>query len=214
MKILLATNIRGISDEILGELAGESDSIISKETTGDTKELIRSVYKLESSGNFNITVVVPDDHVAASILLNKYQDLRAAVCSSGDDIRLAVKNTANVIILKNTGADKVLSAIREVQELKTGEAGHMQQRQAPQRQVQEQQDDEERAPGFKIAMPELFHKAWKAKQEPEEQQERKRQKAKPAPEPDYEEEVDNSKVKGVFNKLKNSLGIIDQGSEE
>ena len=196
MKILLATNIKDISDEVIGKLAGEGTNIVAKETAGDTKELVRSVYKLQSLGNFGIAIVVPDDHVAASMMLSKYQDMRVAVCSNEEDIGLAMKNSANVIVFKSAAPDRVLNAIRNI--LDDDGTVRVPQKQAEERPVA--------AKPFKVELPRLFQGIGKQAAP----QVKKKEKAKPAPEYDDSDEIGNGEVKGVFSRLKNSLGIIDE----
>jgi len=77
---------------------------VAKETDADTDKLADSVRKAVSEKSYSICVVIPKDHIQASILLNRDKGINAAICSSDNDMRAAKENNANVIIIKQEEA--------------------------------------------------------------------------------------------------------------
>lgn len=183
-------------------------SIVAKEVDTDAEGLASVASKFMDRKGFDLLVCVPDNPSGAGIALNKYNGIRAAVCASQGDIEEALSSKANAIIFKNMGArdmQGVLGYLMSKHETATAAPAprsRPQQRQqpAPVPQPQQQQPRQPlfKAPTFRMPeMPKLPAPAQKAKEEP------LQEKAKPAP------EKQKGHKKGMFERLKDELGIID-----
>lgn len=102
MKVLTISNVPGSVDNIVDVLDKEGVSVVAKEGDYNLETLAQHVSDYLKQGNFGIVIVVPDDYVGASMLLNKYDHIRAALCSSRNDIEMANRHNVNTIILKST----------------------------------------------------------------------------------------------------------------
>ena len=95
---MLASNVPGAIDELLSGIP-DASGVMAKETETDTAKLVDYVRKAALDKNYSTCIVVPSDHIWASINLNRYKGIRAATCLSKEDMELAKENGANIIII-------------------------------------------------------------------------------------------------------------------
>lgn len=101
VKILAISNVDGCTDRIVEVFENTDASIVAKEETGGVKAMCDRVSEAMNKGIYEYAIVATDDHVGATVNLNKYDKLKAAVCDSDYDIELALKNDVNVIIIRS-----------------------------------------------------------------------------------------------------------------
>ena len=139
LKILAISNSEGCVERIVDVFESTDASIVAKEEKEGNEALFGRVSDALSRGNYDYAIVAVDDYVAASIALNKFQNIRAAVCDSRDDMRLARGSGANVIIVK-AGQKKFdyLAGGIEKQKRKLGKVE--QQREAPEKKEEAEEE--------------------------------------------------------------------------
>ena len=94
----------GAVDELLSGIP-DASGVIAKETETDTAKLVDYVKKAALDKSYSTFIVVPADHIMASISFNRDKNIRAATCLSKEDMGLAKENGANIIIIpKGNGA--------------------------------------------------------------------------------------------------------------
>ncbi|HUB92849.1 MAG TPA: RpiB/LacA/LacB family sugar-phosphate isomerase [Candidatus Saccharimonadales bacterium] len=190
MKILAISNVEGCAERIVEAFEDTDASIVAKEESDGTEELAEKVSQAIGRRVYEYAVVAVDDQVGATIALNKMGNIRAAVCDSAEDVRLARKNDANVMIVR--------ASMKRFDYL-AGAAGQAAkpERDAKQKKVFEMKKQEE-------------------KEEPKEQRKKQQQQEKEEEEePEDEEDDDYQKGsgKGMLGRLKDHLGIIDEGKK-
>ncbi|MDE1851778.1 MAG: hypothetical protein KGH69_03770 [Candidatus Micrarchaeota archaeon] len=206
------SNLEGGTDRIMDALDENEISIVAKEVDTDAEGLASTASKFMDRKGFDLLVCVPDNPSGAGIALNKYNGIRAVVCASQSDIEEALSNKANAIIFKNMGARDMQGVLgylmsRHETATATPAAPAQRSRQQPRQQVQEQprqQPQQPRQPLFKAPsfrmpeIPKLSMPAQKAREEPVQEKERQM--------PDRQQK---GKKKGMLERLKDELGIID-----
>ncbi len=100
MKVLAVSNVEGWTDRIVDLFEDKDVNIVAKESAGKLRDVGAMVSEAMAKGIYEYAIVAVDDHVGATVVLNKYENLRAAECSSGEDLKLARDNSVNVIIVK------------------------------------------------------------------------------------------------------------------
>lgn len=180
MKVLAISNSEGCVERIADVFESTEASIVAKEEKESDDELFGRVSEAMGRGSYDYAIVVAGDHVAASISLNKFQNIRAALCDNREDMRLARSNGANVIIVR---ADQ-----RKLDYLAAG--------------VERQKKRPEKPAEQERAAPE--RKETKAAKE-----EKEEKMGQAEDEPDLEGEPRGG-GKGIMGKLKDSLGIVDE----
>ncbi len=90
----------GAIDALLSGIP-DASGVIAKETETDTAKLVDYVRKAALDKSYSACIIVPADHIMASISLNRDKNIRAAICVSKEDIGLAKENGANIIIIPN-----------------------------------------------------------------------------------------------------------------
>ncbi len=100
LKILAISNSEGCVERIVEAFENTDANIVAKEEKEGDEELFGRVSEAMNRGNYDYAIVAVDDHIAASITLNKLQNISAAVCDSRNEVRLARSHGANVIIVK------------------------------------------------------------------------------------------------------------------
>lgn len=103
----------GAVDELLSGIP-DASGIIAKETETDTAKLVDYVRKAALDKNYSTCIVVPADHIWASINLNRDKMIRAATCLSKEDMRLAKENGANIIIIPKGNSATASDALGEL----------------------------------------------------------------------------------------------------
>ena len=89
----------GAVEELFNNIP-DASGVIAKEITANTDKFVESVRKAASDKAYSICIVIPEDYIKASIMLNRNGNINAAICSSEADMRYAKENNANVIIIK------------------------------------------------------------------------------------------------------------------
>lgn len=169
----------GAVDELLSGIP-DASGIIAKETETDTAKLVDYVKKAALDKSYSTCIVVPADHILASINLNRDKNIRAAICLSKEDIELAKENDANIIIIpKGNGAtaSEILGGLftADVQQNPKPDTINVKQESVPQRMYTDKRQQQKQ------------ETVQEARQEVKSQQ--------------------TYNGKGVFKKLKHSLGI-------
>lgn len=106
MKVYLFSDVPGGGDDITDALDRANVNVIAKEGKMDVSSVGRNIERLMQESAPNLFVFVTDDSVEAGIDLNKMEGVRAAVCSSYEDVTAAKKHGANVIIVQDTCTKK------------------------------------------------------------------------------------------------------------
>ncbi|MEM0094707.1 MAG: RpiB/LacA/LacB family sugar-phosphate isomerase [Candidatus Micrarchaeaceae archaeon] len=99
MKVLLISNMPNGADALSAELEGLGVNIVEKEVAGTLDSISNMVGSSMPGGNYDGILVITDNHIAAGIELNKKEGIRAAVCSMPNDVMVAAKSNANVIVV-------------------------------------------------------------------------------------------------------------------
>lgn len=102
LKILAISNVEDCAESIVEVFENSDASVVAKEEQAGSEELARMASDGLSKKGYQYAIVVTDNHIGADIALNKLQNVRAAVCAGPDDLKLAISNNANVIIVKST----------------------------------------------------------------------------------------------------------------
>lgn len=100
VKILAISNVEGCAERIIDAFEDSDASIIAKEAKEDMEELSESVSSTMGKGMYDYAIVAVEDHVGATIEMNKCSNLRAALCDSEEDVQMAKRNRANVMIVR------------------------------------------------------------------------------------------------------------------
>ncbi len=184
MRVFLVSNVAGGTDKFAEAFEKTGSSVVAKETNSDTKALVKSVSEAVKNG-YELIIVVPDDAVAAGMYLNKSDTVMAAVCATEKDIESAFNDSANVIILSDPTHvhSKLLERVRTA--------------------------EKSSAP-----MTEAKQEA-KTKYVKEQKHVKEIPKERRAEEKEREENAEGMVLekgsrRGIFGKLKDSLGIIDE----
>ena len=151
----------------------------------DNSAVLKNIQDGFNRGYSSIIMIV-QDHIGASIFLNRDKQIRAAPCRTIEDVRLARNNDANVLVFnKNNGFDKNCFKIlkQSYDEPKNEDKKAIKTVEKYQRPNKEQQ-------GKEIKMP-----IKRFEEEPEEEVEIQRP---------------GNRNKGLFKNIKDSLGIIDE----
>lgn len=171
MKIFALSNLDGSADQLMDLLSDVNGSVIAKEIAGGADEFCASASEALLHKGYDLVIGVTNDYIAADMKLNKYKDIRAAVCGSKQELYIANKLNPNVILLSgNIGLAKDIADI-------IGKP-------APQ---QKQQQQKQQKPQKFVPQPKQVEE-----------------------EPEEDEPPSKPSKAGVFGKLKDSLGIIDE----
>jgi ribose 5-phosphate isomerase RpiB len=91
------------------ELISNKGAIVVAKEVNSFEHLKKEV---EASIDKGLVVVIPKDPIKANITLNKLENVNAAQCSNADEVRLALYNNANVIIMsKPSNKEEVLFSL-------------------------------------------------------------------------------------------------------
>ena len=99
MKILAISDVDGGAEKVADAFESTGVSIIAKEERISMRELGERVLTAFDKG-YDYAIVVTRDHISAMIVLNKMNNIRAALCDTDEDVRLSRNNGANVLIVK------------------------------------------------------------------------------------------------------------------
>ncbi len=100
MRILAISDFEGGAEKVSDALEGVGASIVEKEVSKDRFE--KAVAEAIKQGKYDMVIAVPEDHIGASMRLNREAGMKAALCASKEDAFLAKKNGANVIIIRRS----------------------------------------------------------------------------------------------------------------
>ena len=103
----------GAVDELLSGIP-DASGIIAKETETDTAKLVDYVRKAVLDKSYSTCIIVPADHILASINLNRDKGIRAAICLSKEDMELAKENGANILIIPKGNGPIASDALGEL----------------------------------------------------------------------------------------------------
>ncbi len=201
MKILIVTNVPDGAEDLVNSLDGAGFTIVSKEV--DSVEAVAAEASAGLEKNYASIIINTDNPVDANVRLNRKQGIRAAMCSTPNDIRSAKKGRANTIILSgHVGSDMRDALIN----LLNG---------APMPMAREQRAAPP-APAPKPVRQPLFLK--KSKQDPPDEEWDTQEEEEQEPEQEQEDEdqpqMPRKPRKGFLGSLKDSLGIVDEKDEE
>lgn len=182
VKILAVSGADGCTDRILDAFEGIGANIVVREEDSDIGTVSRKVADAVGRNGYDYVIVAMEDHVGAVIELNKQANLRAALCDSVDDIELAKRNSANVIIVRPS--QKRFDYLADVWDSKATQKS-------------------------KGRNTRLFQQ--KEKEDEKQAREEERKKSKESREEEEPEEDTRQKRKGgIMGRFKDSLGIIDE----
>lgn len=185
MKILAISNLDDFVDKIIDAFDGTDVSVVAKQDKSDLQGIVKQVSDAMAKGTYSYAILAADDHIGASVLLNKSKGIRAGVCESEADLDLAKENEVNVIILKASETD--LEYLPKG--IGAGSAPAVKKSAEPEPKKQQAQTKQQQAQP-------------KKQEEPEEE-----------PEEDQQEEDTGQQQgsgKGFMSKIKDSLGIVDK----
>ncbi len=194
MKILALSNVEGTVDELVDLLSDTDASVVGKELAGDTEEFcavaIDALHR-----NYDLVIGVADNYVAAEMALNKSRDVRAVRCGSRSDVAMAFRSDPNVILVSGgTGVVKEVAA--ELEDAGSGVKKPVaQQKKIKLRETAQAAKPAAKEAPAKPALGGLFNRKAKVEEAPEEE----------------EEDTETGPARpGMFGKLKDALGIIDE----
>ncbi len=101
VKILAISNVEGCSERVADAFEDTDASIIARDEQGDLGVLQEKIETAIGRKAYDYIIVVVEDHVGASMMFNKSQGVRAALCDSEEDMKLAKNGDANVIIARS-----------------------------------------------------------------------------------------------------------------
>jgi len=172
--------------------------VIAKEVSSSeqlSKEVANSVDK-------GYVALLVDDPVGANINLNKLQNVNAVPCSSKEDVYAAKRNNANAIIIKDfSRKEEILSALIEYNSEKKEEKPRKRRIERP----KEVEGDE-----AKESKEEELSKESGKNEETEAVSESEESGAGDEGEEADGEEKEAKHRKGLFENMKDALGIIDK----
>jgi len=172
--------------------------VIAKEVSSSeqlSKEVANSVGK-------GYVALLVDDPVGANINLNKLQNVNAVPCSSKEDVYAAKRNNANAIIIKDfSRKEEILSALIEYNSEKKEEKPRKRRIERP----KEVEGDE-----AKESKEEELSKESGKNEETEAVSESEESGAGDEGEEADGEEKEAKHRKGLFENMKDALGIIDK----
>lgn len=187
-------------EEAVNILEKENISVIAKEAA-DSRQLSSYIEDAVSKGDSHIVVMVKDP-MRSSISLNKSSDINAALCSTSDDVASAYRSGANVIILKDSNEkEEVLGAIIGMPIQGTQQGGEQKQAQIAE---QVQRKRKRAAKHVEEAATEEAGNEVAEEQHQEADEVEKR-------EADGQQ---SGKSKGLFNDIKDALGIVSPKKEQ
>ncbi len=219
MKILLLGSSDEYLEDVIDILSSEGISVVAKVITGNTDEFCGIAEEAVLKKGYDVVIGAADNYITAGIELNKHSGIRAAAINSKRDIRLSMKSRPNVVI-----AVEDVSLLKDIAEAMPQEGDtrqvHMQRKtldmftrgQAPEQQ-------EQRAPGRALDVITGAVQNRRAAQEAADMKKAYKardKKARLQEKDTYAEEQQGMadgrrKRLGFMGRLKDSLGIVDEG---
>lgn len=194
MRLLVLSNVTGSVDSVVGMIP-QSNNVVAKELAMTNDAIARAAQDALKAGSCDLVLVIAKDPIGAGMVMNKKEEIEAAVCDSAEDARLAKGNGANVIVIRDARSGSLGDMLAEI----SGSAGVLQRatirmpsfgrRQAPEGEAEEGEDQRAPAPKAKRMQP---------RKQPEEDSGEDAAKL----------ESLSSQRKGFVGKLKNALGIL------
>ena len=197
MKILAISNIPGATEKIADILESPDINIMAKEENSDIEGIRDRISYAFSKGTYDYAIVVVDNHIKATAILNKAEGITAAVFDSEEDMGLIEGSGINTIVVKASRKNpsfisSIISASTHLSNAPESASKIRFEKPSTQQHITPTQSKNHLHISLlnKDKKPEKQEKPNKAAQE--------------------ESEVSpGSKRKGVMGKLKDSLGIID-----
>jgi hypothetical protein len=198
MKILALSNVEGVLEQVTDALSETKATIMGKELSGDTTAFCDAAYDALTKKNYDLVIGITDDYIAAEMMLNKSsKDIRAARCNSKAELALAWKQGPNVLLI--TGDSPVLRGIVDMIN-DGGSEEHVEER--PQKKP------------MTFKMPKI-QRPMLPKREPKRiEEESDEEDAPKKKERDEDIRPSGPARPGMFGKLKDALGIIDDDEED
>jgi hypothetical protein len=100
MKILAISNIPGATEKIADILESPDINIMAKEENSDIEGIRDRISYAFSKGTYDYAIVVVDNHIKATAILNKAEGITAAVFDSEEDMGLIEGSGINTIMVK------------------------------------------------------------------------------------------------------------------
>ena len=193
MKLLVLSNVPGSVDKLVS-IVQKSHSVVAKETSMTTDQIVRSVAEEIESGTYDQVVVAAKDPIKTGMLLNKCDQVQAAVCGSVEDVEQARESGANAIVIRDTDSGELYGIVSKIVE--SGMTHTIRSSiKAPSLSILKK-----KAPGRQWPS---FHKDKPTQPEPQEEE-----NVVTEDYADEELEEVSSKRKGIIGKIKNALGIL------
>jgi hypothetical protein len=183
MRFYIISNVSDVSERFSDFIEKRGFNVTLKEINSDIKNIAKIASNNVSSG---YVIVLVDDPILASMILNKENKINAALCDSENDIASALKDNANVFIIgdKFEKPEWLYSLMinkenkQEIKKINDSALDLKQKQQNENKQIKEEIKKNE-----KIYV-------------------------------ENQKEIEaDSKNKGIFKKIKGSLGIIDNDKD-
>jgi hypothetical protein len=205
MRLLILSNVPGSVDKVV-EVLQQGNNVVAKELTMANEAIAREAREALKAGSCDLVLVIAKDPIGAGMVLNKREEIEAAVCDSADDVKLAKGNSANVIVIKDANSGALGDMLAEM----SGKGGVSQRklgikmpsfgrRQEPGEEAEEEKESRSPAPKNKASAP---------RKEPEGDDEEGGDEGEEDSEGEEKLESISAKRKGPLGKLKNALGIL------
>lgn len=189
MKILALSNVKGALEPLVDAFSDSHATLMGKEITGDTEEFCSEITEALFKKGYDLVIGATDDYVYANIMLNKNKEVRAAQCSNRDDTDRAKESSPNVILVgSNLSPNTLVNLVNQV----FGPSPKPAQQQ--EKKAKQKETPREATPEKKERRP-LFARKEKKEEEEDEEDDEPRGPSRP----------------GIFGKLKDSLGIVEDG---
>ncbi len=100
MKILAISNISGAVERVADMFENTNASVMAKEEANDIAGIRDKISAAFSKGIYDYAVVVVEDYISATAILNKSDEITAAVFDSEDDMAFLNGSKVNTLIIK------------------------------------------------------------------------------------------------------------------
>ena len=190
MKILAISNISGAAERVADVFESSNASVMAREESNDIAGIRDKISGAFSKGIYDYAVVVVEDYISATALLNKSDEITAAVFDSEDDMAFLNGSGVNTLIIK--ASRKTLSFLEMLTSANalSGRKPEASPKARTEKSVEKNTNTHRWLPMHTFSAP-------------------TREAAKPR-HPDAEDEPPAAGRKGIMGKLKDSLGIIDE----
>ncbi|VVB77426.1 Ribose/Galactose Isomerase [uncultured archaeon] len=112
MKLLVLSNVPGAVDRVI-DLVQQHGNVVAKESMMTNDAIAYTAQGELHNGTYDQLIVIAKDPIGAGMILNKQEDVEAAVCDSAEDVKMANSNGANVIVIRNPDSDSLGDILNE-----------------------------------------------------------------------------------------------------